>query len=240
MTYSQPLLSIIVCLGLFGFVRFRSRMGRTLCGAAAIGLVLISWPPLDWSFSRVLEGGYPLPGKPAEPAQAIVVFGSGFDQRRRGHPVNVPSRQSYERCEYAAWLYKEWRNVPVLTCGGDRRGESVAKLMADLIARAGVPKDAILMEERSTSTHENAAFAAEILRNAGIRTVALVVDSRSMPRAAACLRREGINVVPAPSTFTDPPLNAEDWLPDWKAIGRNEITLHEIVGLCWYKLRGWI
>jgi uncharacterized SAM-binding protein YcdF (DUF218 family) len=205
--------------------------------AALVLLIAISWPPLDWLFSRPLEAWYPRYGKPS-PADAIVVFGSSFDQRRKGHPITVPDRESYARCEYAAWLYREWRQVPVLACGGKTRGQSVASLTAELIARAGVPRSEILTEEKSLSTYENAVFAADILRSLNIRKAALVVDARSMPRAAACLRRAGIEVVPAPCSFTDPPTAFEDWIPGWSAIKQNEITLHEALGLAWYKLRG--
>jgi uncharacterized SAM-binding protein YcdF (DUF218 family) len=68
----------------------------------------------------------------------------------------------------------------------------------------------------------------------------LVVDARSMPRAYACLRRTGLEVIPAPCGFTDAPSSVEDWLPSWRAIRKNDLTLHELLGLAWYKLRGWL
>ena len=240
MTYVQPLMAAVIVLALAAVVRQRSGKGRVL-GIAALALFgSISWPPLAWLFSRPLEGWYAPYGKPSEPADAIVVFGSSFDQRRRGHPVTVPDREGYERAEFTAWLYREWRQVPVLACGGRTRGQSVGSMTAELVARAGVPRSAILVEDKSLSTHENAVFAAEILRAHNIRTVALVVDARSMPRAAACLRRAGIDVVPAPCTFTGPLTEIDDWIPGWNAVRQNEITLHEVLGLAWYKLRGWI
>jgi hypothetical protein len=60
-----------------------------------------------------------------------------------------------------------------------------------------------------------------------------------MPRAAAVLEKQGIRVTPAPSSF-------REWegfgelLPGWQAVRGNEETLHEILGLFAYKLRGWI
>jgi uncharacterized SAM-binding protein YcdF (DUF218 family) len=240
MTYVEPLLAVVVIIGFLGAVWHHSRKGRWFGAAALALLIAISWPPLDWLFSRLLEAGYPRYGKPSEPADAIVVFGSSFDQLRKGHPITVPDREGFERCEYAAWLYREWRQVPVLACGGRTRGQSVGSLTADLISRAGVPRSAILTEEKSLSTHENAVFAADILRSLKIRKVALVIDARSMPRAAACLRHAGMEVVPAACAFTDPPANFDDWIPGWSAVRLNEITMHEVLGLAWYKLHGWI
>jgi hypothetical protein len=42
----------------------------------------------------------------------------------------------------------------------------------------------IWTEERSQSTHGNALFSAEILRNHRINTAILVVDASSMPRGS--------------------------------------------------------
>jgi len=67
-----------------------------------------------------------------------------------------------------------------------------------------------------------------------------VVDARSMRRAAACFRHEGIEVVEAPSRFLYLTAVMNDWLPGWRAIRGNEYTLHEMAGLLWYRLRGWI
>jgi uncharacterized SAM-binding protein YcdF (DUF218 family) len=61
-----------------------------------------------------------------------------------------------------------------------------------------------------------------------------------MPRAAACFRRQGIAVVPTPSEFRDLDWTTDDLLPGWRAMQENETTLHEVAGLLWYKLRGWI
>jgi uncharacterized SAM-binding protein YcdF (DUF218 family) len=93
---------------------------------------------------------------------------------------------------------------------------------------------------RSRNTHENALYGAEILRGKGVARVVLVTDARSMLRAAACFRKEGIAVVPAPSSFRQFGPLSRELLPGWTGIARNEATLHEVVGLAWYRLRGWI
>src|SRR5947209_7607614 len=115
----------------------------------------------------------------------------------------MSDHETYERCELAAWLHNNWHPLPVLACGGrgNDRKQPYAATMGQLLRRAAVPDDMIWTEERSRSTHENAAFGAQILRQRGVNTVVLIVDATSMPRAAACFRKEGINVVPAPSRF---------------------------------------
>jgi uncharacterized SAM-binding protein YcdF (DUF218 family) len=127
----------------------------------------------------------------------------------------------------------------VLACGGrDRTGSpAFAAAMQDLLRQAGVPENMIWTEQESTSTFENAKFGAEILRSHQINRVALVVDGRSMPRAAAVLEKQGIRVVPAPSRLRQWD-GVNELLPGWQAIRGNEDTLHEALGLLWYRLRG--
>jgi uncharacterized SAM-binding protein YcdF (DUF218 family) len=146
----------------------------------------------------------------------------------------MPDIQTTERCRHAAWIYGKTR-LPVLISGAE-----VTITMRELLLGAGLPGEMIWTEDRSHSTHENALFSAQILRRHGVRRVVLVVDARSMFRAAACFRREGIEVVAAPSRFRYLSASVDDWLPGWKAVQGNEMTLHETLGLLWYRLRGWI
>ena len=44
---------------------------------------------------------------------------------------------------------------------------------------------------------------------------------------------------PAIASFTYYP-HWEELLPRWRAIEQNELTVHEFLGLAWYRLRGWI
>jgi len=113
-------------------------------------------------------------------------------------------------------------------------------VMRDIVLKNGVAENLAWVEEQSASTRENAFYSARILRQHGIARVALVVDATSMPRAAACLRKFGMEVVPAPSSFYQLGPQPKDLLPGWKPIRQNEDTLHELLGLVWYKSRGWI
>ncbi len=71
----------------------------------------------------------------------------------------------------------------------------------------------IWIENGSRSTHENAMYGAEILRQHGISRIALVIDARSMARAEASFRKQGMTVVPAPFRFYNLDLSLEDILP---------------------------
>jgi uncharacterized SAM-binding protein YcdF (DUF218 family) len=170
------------------------------------------------------------------------VLSGGVLGKEYGRPYWLPKFDTFRRCEHAAWLFHSWRSVPVLASGGPdgpgRRAFSTE--MRELLLRAGIPDEMIWTEDRSSSTYENAVFSARILRSHGMSRIALVVDARSMLRAAACFRKQGIAVVPAASEFRDVELGSgwEVWLPKVDSIAQNELTLHESVGLVWYWLRG--
>ena len=172
---------------------------------------------------------------------AIVVLSSGVSPPTYERPYSLPDPQTFERCRYAAWIYGKLR-IPVLASGGQGAANQTAfaVTMGELLESANVPRAQIWLEERSRNTHENAEFSAAILRTRGVRRIALVVNARSMLRAAACFRKQGIDVVPAPVRFDDLSATVEDWMLNWKAVRGNEETLHEALGLLWYRLRGWI
>ena len=241
-TYTEPLTVFTLVLLWIGVLRLSpSRQRRWL--TISLGLAsAVAWPPFEYILSRPLEGAYRLrPFQPVAGLDAIVVFGSAVSPAQFERPYPRPDYETFTRCEHAAWIHR-LTALPVLVSGGTGGDPSppIAATMRELLVSAGVPTGMIWMEDRSHSTHENASFSAQVLRNHGAGRVALVVDARSMPRAAACLRHEGIQVVAAPSRFFYLSSHFEDWIPGWKAIRGNEITLHESVGLLWYRLRGWI
>jgi uncharacterized SAM-binding protein YcdF (DUF218 family) len=89
----------------------------------------------------------------------------------RAEIMIVPGGAGGERARWAAQLYTNGVAPKILLSGaGDYRGHR-AILMA-----AGVPRDAILLEDRSSTTKENAEFSAKLLREEDIRK-AIVVTS---------------------------------------------------------------
>ena len=112
--------------------------------------------------------------------------------------------------------------------------------MRQLLQQAGVAESMIWTEERSRSTYENAAEGARILRQHGIRKILLITSATDMLRAERCFRKQGLDVVPAPSAYRRFQPSLQELLPSWRAAAQNEHTLHETLGLAWYWVRGWI
>jgi len=99
---------------------------------------------------------------------AIVVAGARVD-------VNgLPSLTLRRRVEGAVALWKQG-TAPflVMTGGVGKFGPSEARAAADLAMSLGVPEQALVLEERSTSTWENAVYAAQL---PGLERVVVVTD----------------------------------------------------------------
>lgn len=239
MSYTEPLITLFLVLCAVAWLRRGSdRQRRVLLGVAVFGLLLVSWPPAEWVLSRPLESRYQ-PFRPAARPGAIVVLGGSISPPSPSRPYPLADADTFEHCAMAVWVYQQVGPVPVLASEGAQRF-SAYSTMRELLKRAGIPDDLIWTDQRSRNTHENAVFGARILREHQIGDIALVTDAQSMPRAAACFRKAGLRVTPAPCEFGELEFKNRDLLPNWRAIRRSERTLHEVLGLGWYSLRGWV
>jgi uncharacterized SAM-binding protein YcdF (DUF218 family) len=241
-TYVQPLLLVLFLIVLAGLIRVKKGHGPGLAAAGLAGLFLLAWPPVDWLFSLPLEAPYYHRGQaPMESAQSIVVLSSSVNPPAYGLPFFVPDKDTYERCGLAAWLHTHGHPLPVLACGGGAPGtKPFSETMRELLQVSGVPESMIWTERRSRSTHENAVYGAAVLREHGIGTIILVTEAQDMLRAERCFRKEGLAVIPYPISLRTLGSALDELVPTWRAIDRNERTLHETLGLGWYWLRGWI
>lgn len=242
------LLSLWACLALFQLWRRRKAPARrlwplmlplvalaALCTPAAAHLALFTLEPY----------ASPLEERPAD-AEAIVVFSAGVHEPQGPRTRAQMDEDSLDRCLLAARLYANGPPCPVLTSGGkvyaDEPGPAYAAVLADFLGQLGVKPSDLVRQEASRNTHENAVECARILKEKGIGRVVLVVDAVDMHRAAACLRHEGIEVIPAPCHFravgSPSPENA--LLPGPRAAEQVERVWHEWLGLALYWGRGWL
>ena len=114
--------------------------------------------------------------------------------------------------------------------------------MSALLREWGVPQEAIVVEDRSLNTRENALFSLRILAARNIRRILLVTSASHMPRAAAAFRKAGFEVTPAPADFQtgwDPLDVPLEWWPNAHSLAYSDIALKEWLGLVLYRLRGW-
>lgn len=130
------------------------------------------WLGLAWALDR---RGHARPRAGAR-FDAIVVLG-------------CPGRQALERrVRLAARLFQLGHAPRVVTTGGVTRGhEAEAVIAAQGLALLDVPPAAIVVEDRSLTTLENARFTRALVP--GARSVLLVSDTFHLPRARILFRR---------------------------------------------------
>ena len=189
----------------------------------------------NWLASQIENQFSQVPIASVPHAQATVVLGG---------TVSPPSGKSAEinlgragRVWYAARLFHAGKAPLVLLSGGgdlEHQAFSEARAMAVFLQDLGVPAQAVVMEETSRNTRENAAFSAALLKARGIEHILLVTSALHMPRALALFKAQGLQVTPAPTDFEasqEPPSGLLAWLPDAGALNGSALAMKELVGL---------
>jgi uncharacterized SAM-binding protein YcdF (DUF218 family) len=207
-------------------------------------LLVLSCPLTAHLALGSLEWWNPPVDRRPEDVEAIVVLSAGFlakDEVRAQSELDLAGRV---RTETAARYYHQGPPVPILVSGGAVNPqidpEPVADLMRDFLLRLGVPREQILVERTSKTTYENASESARMLKERGISRILLVTGASHLPRAAACFRKQGLDVVPAGCYY-----QSTGWHLSWyhlqpavEPLSQFHEAVHEWLGLVWYRLVG--
>jgi uncharacterized SAM-binding protein YcdF (DUF218 family) len=243
----QPftLLRLLTGLGLLLLWRQRERPRRLWWVTAPyLLLTVVATPAMGLLALATLERGHPPAlDRPAD-VQAIVVLGSTV-----AHHDPVLSRSqldgpSLDRTWQAYRLYRLRAPRPVVVSGGKpspgEPGPPCAELMAAELRRLGVPDRDVLVEGASRNTYENAVESARLLREQGLTHIVLVSDAHHLPRAAACFRAQGLEVVPSGCRhrFANWHASPADFVPSLGGLSAFHEAAHEWAALAVYWARG--
>ncbi|HTM78467.1 MAG TPA: YdcF family protein [Devosia sp.] len=114
---------------------------------------------------------------------------------------STPTPVLVERLRHAATLFKTGQVKKIVVTGGlspeDKLTEAAAS--RNWLVAAGIPADAIVLEDKSRTTIENFAFAKPVLAANGIGSVLVVSDPLHMRRALLIAGRVGIDAKPSPT-----------------------------------------
>lgn len=192
-----------------------------------------------------LEDDYPPKALSATPeADAIVLLGGAIRGDTHMGTLGDMNQQA-DRLVHAVALYKAGRAPRlVLTGGGEDGVRPEAEIMADLLQVMGVPRRAMVLEDKSRNTYQNALYSAVLLNNLGARRILLVTSAFHMRRAEALFRSQGLEVIPSPTDYqrlVAPEASVlPGWLPEISNLWRSTYALHETLGFWVYRLRGWL
>lgn len=220
----------------------RRRLALSLAVLAFTGLWAASMPVVAQALNGPLERRYPAVTVEATPtADAIVILGGAAVGR---HPPQRPFlglHSASSRVWHAAELFRAGKaRWVVIAAGGtpDSADEQIeADAIAEMLARLGVPAEAIHRETQSRNTAENAANIRPMLERLGVHKVLLVTSAQHMHRALATFRKvwghSALALIAIPTDFYDPrPLNSLNvWIPSPNALLDVTKGIREYAGL---------
>lgn len=233
---------LVLAVTLF-IVRWRKTATILTAGALAWA-VFWSLPTTSLWAGGLLEQRYPhAPALSLPAVQAIVVLGGNTANGRQNWFEPYDPKAVILRTDTAARLYEAGRAPLIIVSGAALDGGiSEARMMASALEHKGVPPDAILQEDHSLTTHQNAVYTAEMLRKNDIQRFLLVTSALHMPRAMASFQKQGLTPIAAPSPaqiVVPGESNFAFWLPNLRTLNASRSIVKEYLGLLVYWIRGW-
>lgn len=181
------------------------------------------------------------------PVHDAAILLSGVTYVRDDAPDRVSTYRGADRILHTIALYRAGKIGKIIVSGGSGKvfQEAVAESVEikKLLLQAGIPETAIITEERSRNTYENARFTRELLgKHPSIKSLVLVTSAFHMPRALGCFQKAGLG----PTTFpTDHYHQPRSWLPEeWLIPNEGSLVqwqrlLHEVAGYLIYRVKGY-
>ena len=250
---------VIVAVGLVFVLLKKRRAAVVALGSALAWFWFWAMPIVGGWLALPLEEDYPVQLAENMPeADSIVLLGGGV-----WGATNYPYamlKDGADRAWHAARLWKAGKAPIIIPSNVDAELCDV-KLLVDM----GVPREAVVLENKAVNTEENAKFVREILlerggvKSGGVEefdshTHPLIYTPTSKPKVllvtSACHMRRSlymfqkyapaIECIPAATDYQalpwkDLPFRFRSLLPSIDAFARNNSFIHEYIGYYGYK-----
>ena len=167
------------------------RLKRAFIGGAVLftilSLVIYGTPIVPWYAGRLAGNWTDSDG------DILIVLAAEAEQG------NIIGLSSYWRATYAIRAWRTGHFRAVVVSGGHETGvdEPLSVIIGRFLSANGIPQDKIFLEQRSTSTRENALFTKEMIAGWPGKKVLMTSDYH-MFRARRAFEAAGLSVVPRP------------------------------------------
>ncbi|AIL32778.1 YdcF family protein [Basilea psittacipulmonis] len=223
----------------------RKKIGIGLGLFGALWALIWSLPYTSIMTGAYLENLYPHKDiQDITAAQAIVVLGGNTAANRVNWFDDLPE-ETFSRVQRAAEIYHAGKAPIIIVSGGTTSGVvSEAQVMAQRLKSLGVPSSAIIKEEKSTTTYENAKYTASILKEQHIHHIILVTSALHMPRSYHVFSKYPIQIeIASNPNQIDISYNVPVsfyFLPNERALYASRTIIKEYIAWFVYRFRNWI
>ena len=267
----SPLFYVFLLIVAAYLCRHRKRWKWTLAGLAVFASLFFSLEPIYEIAAKKWSEGYPWTVPAGKTYQyGIVLGGCSYWDWERNRPEfggNV------DRLTEGIQLYHKGiiRKLVIASDGSIIQREDTTKqngnpqAMTDYLIRFGIPREDLILETKATTTHENAVYIKQLLKDPpqpsllregsqmcqtssaewdslpkqggeGWVSCLLITSSIHMRRALMAFEQEGIHADPFVTDCIVKVKGKEDrWLPSLHVIRDWQALLHEIIGYAYYK-----
>ena len=236
----------LLLIALLLLLRRKRRSGIFFVVTAMAVLWVCSMPVVANKVLGTLEQRYPAVTLNEVPDSKCLVLLGGAIEAVRPPRVDVNLLDSVDRISKTASLYRAGKAEVVIVSGGNQPWSPQLKSEAvetrTLLVAWGVPAEAIVVEERSRNTYENAFNSLPLLRESECRNPLLVTSAAHMTRSVDSFASLGVKVFPVSvdvRAVRTMRLTVFDFIPDTHALGMTTNAMREWAGQRIYRFRGW-
>ena len=235
-----PAINILIILFALVFFASKPRLRNSLIFLSLASLTLLAMPVSTGYLAQQLEtySALDIEQINVKDYQAIVILGAGRHREAIEYGTDVPKAMGLERLRYGALLQRK-TGLPILVAGGlwDKDKTPESEFMENIIEHEFMGS-VLWQETQSRTTWENARYSKQIADKQQIQKVLLVTHAWHMPRAAYSFERAGLAFTAAPTGFRSRDKDIPEllnYIPQASALHTSVLTLHEILGLLWYR-----
>lgn len=233
--------TLLLCI--IGLACWRRRIWSFfLVCSGIVTLFALSFPLIGYRLIDTIESQVPTYAQPGDLVRKgvrhVVVLSAGFREGDLTPADRLGS--SVLRLIEGVRLWKAIPDARLVVTGGKTPGicyeSSIADGLAQMAMHMGVPRGAIVLEDKSWTTEDQARLVKPIV---GKAPFALVSSAWHLPRSLLLFRLEGLQPVAAPCDFLAKRVyvDYETLLPQAYGLLLSQIAAKEYLALWWYLLK---
>jgi uncharacterized SAM-binding protein YcdF (DUF218 family) len=180
---------------------------------------------------------------PFQQLTGIIILGGSFDLELESKERNeVLLNSSAERLTKTLEIYRKNPRLLILFSGASNKIKPIGWSESDMAKKffldQGVRVDNLIFENKSRNTFENINYSKDIIKN-NKGTWGLVTSASHMPRSYFGFKKQGLILEPISVDYRTG-ISSVFWInfDIKKGLENWNIILHEVVGICYYKITG--